>query len=403
MLALHEAAEALARRPDDRGMAAVVDTARAGDADADAVARLAGVLADSGVVRERDGLAADVASSGGPGSLSTLLCPLELRVLGARIPKVAVPGRPAGGIDTLGTVPGYRTALDSLAFQSVLDRCGYAHTLAGSDLAPLDGRLFEYRQAVGAQRVPALVVASLLAKKVAAGLSAVALDVRVGPGGNLGSEPDQARLAARLFVAAATRLGVKAVCVLSATQALRQPFVGRGEALLATAVAVEAADPPAFLTEQASDSLARHVVECRELAALAVGRRAPDGTVPGLGQILQGHLVAQGAAYGALDGRAAHIASAPRREITAPADGYLQVDLVALRDVLVGANARSLPLPGCSFPDAAGMVFLVMPGEPVFTGQPVALARGDFDAASCLGAGPEPASAPVWDGETVTA
>ncbi len=58
-------------------------------------------------------LVADVASTGGPSSLSTLLSPLFLRAGGAVVPKLGVPGRPAGGIDCLAQIPGYRTELSA--------------------------------------------------------------------------------------------------------------------------------------------------------------------------------------------------------------------------------------------------------------------------------------------------
>lgn len=104
----------------DAHLAALVSAARMPIGPGE-IAQLAAVLAASGTVREPDSGCADVASTGGPGSLSTMLGPLVLRSIGLRVPKIAVPGRPAGGIDTLGTVPGYRTALPASDFQSVLD------------------------------------------------------------------------------------------------------------------------------------------------------------------------------------------------------------------------------------------------------------------------------------------
>jgi hypothetical protein len=66
--------------------------------DASLAAELATALASSGEVYDPHCLlTADVASTGGPSSLSTLLCPLFLRVGGLVVPKLGVPGRPAGG------------------------------------------------------------------------------------------------------------------------------------------------------------------------------------------------------------------------------------------------------------------------------------------------------------------
>ena len=120
----------------------------------------------------------DVASTGGPSSLSTLLVPLFLRTLNKTIPKLAVPGRPAGGIDVLATLPSYKIKLLPEEIIDCLDECGYAHFIAGEIFTPLDASFFSYRQHVGAQQKIPLVVASILAKKVAVSISQVGLDIR---------------------------------------------------------------------------------------------------------------------------------------------------------------------------------------------------------------------------------
>lgn len=96
---------------DPTAMRAVATAAT--NADVAQLARLTQLLADSGerlIATSSD--VVDIASSGGPGSLSTLLAPLYARALGARVAKIAVPGRPAGGVDVVGTLPGYRPDLD---------------------------------------------------------------------------------------------------------------------------------------------------------------------------------------------------------------------------------------------------------------------------------------------------
>ena len=111
------------------------------------LARLTEVLAGSGAsigkpLAER----IDVASTGGPGSLTTLLAPLAAVACGARISKIAVPGRPAGGIDTLGSIPGFLTDLDLKKARAVLESCGYLHTMAGRYFCPLDAAFFAWRR-----------------------------------------------------------------------------------------------------------------------------------------------------------------------------------------------------------------------------------------------------------------
>ena len=75
------------------------------------IAELANWLAASGEQLSPRGRTADLASTGGPGSLSTLWAPAALVASGFLVPKLGVLGRPAGGIDVLSQVPGYRIDL----------------------------------------------------------------------------------------------------------------------------------------------------------------------------------------------------------------------------------------------------------------------------------------------------
>ncbi len=121
----------------------------AADATDAELAQLARGLAASGdMLPPSDRLSSDVASTGGPSSLSTLLCPLQLVTLGFEVPKLGVEGRPAGGIDVLATIPGYSVDLNANDAERVLREHGYVHLLAHR-LAPLDQRLFQLRKETG--------------------------------------------------------------------------------------------------------------------------------------------------------------------------------------------------------------------------------------------------------------
>ena len=73
------------------------------------IVELANIYAESGITIKRNSskTKVDIASTGGPSSLSTILTPLILKSLGAEIPKLGVPGRPAGGIDILYQLKGF--------------------------------------------------------------------------------------------------------------------------------------------------------------------------------------------------------------------------------------------------------------------------------------------------------
>lgn len=339
------------------------------------VARLATHLAQSGDRLEWGaGQVADVASTGGPGSLSTLIAPLFLRVRGASIVKLAVPGRPAGAIDALGTVPGYRVRSSPVEIRRAIDRCGYAHFLADRHFAPLDAALFAYRRRTNAVAVPALATASLLAKKLAVGVRFVGLDVRAGSHGNFGATLAEARENAVLFCEAARMLGIRATAFLSAGVPPAQPWLGRGESLAALASVAhvcEQTGPCIWLTSHVRDccSMATKTLSASQ-SADSTGNLSPDQLRAALGA----HLVAHGSTLEAFRERAERVISAERTILVAPEDGVLTVDLAAVRDALVHAQADHLS--GC-FLDPAGVELLVRPGVCVKRGQPLARVRSE--------------------------
>ncbi|WLA83234.1 hypothetical protein [Bradyrhizobium elkanii] len=117
--------EDLARTSAESEMAHVVRLAKERGLDAEEICLLAEVLARSGSILSQAGrITADLASTGAPTSLSTLLCPLYLCGFGIAVPKLGVPGRPAGGIDVLAQIPGYRYRLDPREVHAIIDRCG---------------------------------------------------------------------------------------------------------------------------------------------------------------------------------------------------------------------------------------------------------------------------------------
>src|SRR3954466_8477297 len=117
----------------------VVDLATGTGLDIESIASLAVRLADSGArLAARNRMTADLASTGGPTSLSTILCPPMLAAAGWEVPKLGVSGRPAGGVDVLAGIEGYAVSLAAKEAESVLDTCRYVHIVAGSTFAPAD-------------------------------------------------------------------------------------------------------------------------------------------------------------------------------------------------------------------------------------------------------------------------
>ena len=332
------------------------------------IADLALDLAQSGDVLPSEPWRADIASTGGPGSLTTLLCPLHLVQIGYSVAKVGVPGRPAGAIDSLGTLAGYATSLDSGEVASVIEHASFASTLP-THFAPADGALFSYRQRHGAQAVPALVIASLLSKKLAVGLTSFVIEVRQFEGGNFGGTREQAEANAEMLVSVAAELGVQAIAPVSQYDAPPQPHIGRLEALVALLAALAEGPNEPWIGE--------HFSYCHGLANLLPTNPAAVDT--SLKDALDRHLAAQGA--GGIEAMASEVErrsrEAYRFELTANRDGRLSWRPTVIRSVLVAAQTKDTTH---QFPDPLGIVLRARSGEMVVEGQPIAEIRASTES-----------------------
>jgi thymidine phosphorylase len=362
--------DAFSRLQTEPAMSCIVSAVKAKNFGADDLCGLAQAMGRSGAMIDvsRDHPTADLASTGGPGSLSTLLAPLYLRAYGLFVPKLGVPGRPAGGIDVLAQIPGYRIRLSAPEVLEILSKCGYAHFLADDVFAPLDAAFFRYRQKVGAQDVPALAIASLLAKKIACGVKFAGLDVRVAPHGNFGATYDEARQAARTFCDAARGAGIEAVASLTDARTPYQPYIGRGEALLALRMVMD---------RRADPWLAEHDDRCRLMAAqtasMSPGSRLSQGF--DIGKVFVEHLEAQGSSKEAFYEKTNLVAAAVNRELSAERDGFLRVDVPTLRSVFVTVNSRGATADG--FPDELGVILRQRSGAYVRRGDLMASVRAN--------------------------
>ena len=363
----------LREQPSPASMDDIIGWARSGSmTDAD-ILELARLLADSGDILSLGSanIYADVASTGGPSSLSTLLCPLFLRFLGAHVPKLGVPGRPAGAIDALAQVPKYRLILNSRDAIDILNRCGYAHFLASAKHAPLDGALFEHRKNVGAIAIPELVIASLLSKKIAVGLIRVGLDVRVSPFGNFGSSWSEAKSISARFVRVSAAARIIARCFLTNGRKLCQPFIGRGEALVGLADLIEG---------RSSEWLAEHARVCFRMAQILMEKEStkfPSSIE--LREVLEANLEAQGSSWEHFMEKVANVRRQRRIIMTSDKSGFLSVDLGKIRSALVAANrSRQNDDPAtATFTDNVGLIMRMRSGAAVSSGDIVAEVRSE--------------------------
>jgi pyrimidine-nucleoside phosphorylase len=123
-------------------------------------------------------------------------------------------GHTGGTLDKLEAIPGFRTALTLDEFEAVLEKCGASIVSQTPALVPADRVLYALRDRTATVECPGLICASILGKKLAAGLDALVLDVKTGSGAFLRKSEDSEYLAA-LMVATAEAAGTRTVALLT--------------------------------------------------------------------------------------------------------------------------------------------------------------------------------------------
>jgi thymidine phosphorylase len=169
-------------------------------------------MRDSGHVLHWDlpGPVVDKHSTGGIGdTVSLILAPL-LAASGVYVPMISGRGlgHTGGTLDKLEAIPGFLCDQPEGALRRITREVGCAIVAAGGDVAPADRRLYAIRDESGTVESIDLITASILSKKLAAGLDALVLDVKAGSGAFLKS-PEQARRLARALVETANGAGCK--------------------------------------------------------------------------------------------------------------------------------------------------------------------------------------------------
>jgi thymidine phosphorylase len=176
-------------------------------------------MRDSGDVLawpDASGPVLDKHSTGGVGdNVSLMLAPI-IAACGGIVPMISGRGlgHTGGTLDKMDSIPGYRTQPDGKLFREAVRAAGCAIIGQTGDLAPADRRFYAIRDVTATVESIPLITASILAKKLAAGLGGLVLDVKTGSGAFMAATED-ARALARSLVDVANGAGLKTTALIT--------------------------------------------------------------------------------------------------------------------------------------------------------------------------------------------
>ena len=163
-----------------------------------------------------DGPVVDKHSTGGIGDkVSFILAPIAA-ACGCYVPMISGRGlgHSGGTLDKIGSIPGYDPFPDAERFKRVVREVGCAIIGQTGDLAPADRRFYSIRDVTATVESVPLITASILSKKIAAGLEGLVMDVKFGSGAFMRSA-NEARELATSIIGTGAASGLKTHAILT--------------------------------------------------------------------------------------------------------------------------------------------------------------------------------------------
>ncbi len=325
----------------------------------------------------------DKHSTGGVGdNVSLMLAPI-VAACGAYVPMISGRGlgHTGGTLDKMDAIPGYRSQPDVALLRRVVSRAGCAIIGQTADLAPADKRLYAIRDVTATVESVPLITASILSKKLAAGLGSLVLDVKVGNGAFMAKSRDATALATSL-VEVANGAGLPTSSLVTG---MHEPLASAAGNALEVTNAVE------FLTGVRRDRRLAEVTlalaaEMLHAAGIAGSRasgldRAGEALDSGRAAETFGRMVeALGGPADFVERSGRHLPAVPlERAVKADRDGF--VTGIATRDVglAVVALGGGRTRPGDAVDHAVGLTRLLPVGAEVRRGEALALVHARSD------------------------
>jgi pyrimidine-nucleoside phosphorylase len=158
----------------------------------------------------------DKHSTGGVGDKTSLILTPIVAAGGLMVPMISGRGlgHTGGTLDKLEAIPGFNVNLTAEQMRKVMAACGACMIGQTASIVPADKKMYALRDVTGTVESPALICASIMSKKLAEGIDALVLDVKIGSGAFMKKEEDAAHLA-QLMVETGELMDKRVVALLT--------------------------------------------------------------------------------------------------------------------------------------------------------------------------------------------
>jgi pyrimidine-nucleoside phosphorylase/thymidine phosphorylase len=316
------------------------------------------------------GVKVDKHSTGGVGDKTSLVVAPLAAAAGVIVPMISgrALGHTGGTLDKLESIPGFRTDLTVEQFHAQLSEIGVCFIGQSDRIAPADGKLYALRDVTATVESIPLIASSIMSKKMAEGLDALVLDVKVGSGAFIKKQVDARRLA-QMMVGIGRRMDKRVQALITD---MNQPLgyaVGNALEVMEVSQTLMNQGPP-DLTRLCLELTARMIFLAKITPTLEDARHlAENKLVDGSGyrkfkQVIQ----AQGGNAQALDKFELLPNATGMREITSPRAGYISAidaEDIGQASTLMGAGRERKD---DRIDPAVGVILEVKMGEKVDAG-----------------------------------
>ena len=333
-------------------------------------------MRDSGDVLAWDlpGPLLDKHSTGGVGDCVSLIAAPVLAACGAYVPMISGRGlgHTGGTLDKLESIPGLSTQVTEQHVRQITREVGCAIVSATGQIAPADRRLYAIRDVTATVDSIDLITASILSKKLAAGLDGMILDVKCGSGAFM-KTPDDARALAQALVSAANGAGCRTAALITDMNAPLAPALGNAVEVAVCMYVLEGNSAAAPRLTELTKALCVHLLTLQ-------GRSAPEASAQVALALSSGEamerfacmIAAMGCPPDMAEDWRTHLPAAPVVcEVMAPDSGHIAaIDGEALGLVVVGLGGGRR-VENDRIDPSVGLTDMIGLGAPVTRGQPL--------------------------------